>query len=317
VYTNGYNPDAVQTFPTLVNCGFPEPMTQDTVYSITHVFRDTSTPFVDMETRNDTLVFNQVFSDYFAYDDGTAEAGFVLSAPGGGSCAARYQLNFPDTLRGVHFYFVKDGIQDVSGREFYLRVWGPSSSNPDLPGDVLYEKRGLFPQYADSLNEFVTYTIDSVFQLPVGNFFVGWYQADQYSINIGYDKNTVHNDRLYYKVTTNNWAQVSDVGSLMMRPVVGDNVINPLGINEPVQARNVSNIILYPNPANDRVFIGNAADFGNKPVTYSIFNIQGLLIESGQLTNAQIDISAMSNGLYFVRFDGHNTSATRKLIIAR
>jgi hypothetical protein len=317
VYTNGYNPDAVQTFPTLVNCGFPEPMTQDTVYSITHVFRDTSTPFVDMETRNDTLVFNQVFSDYYAYDDGTAEAGFVLSAPGGGSCAARYQLNFPDTLRGVHFYFVKDGIQDVSGREFYLRVWGPSSSNPDLPGDVLYEKRGLFPQYADSLNEFVTYTIDSVFQLPVGNFFVGWYQADQYSINIGYDKNTVHNDRLYYKVTTNNWAQVSDVGSLMMRPVVGDNVINPLGINEPVQARNVSNIILYPNPANDRVFIGNAADFGNKPVTYSIFNIQGLLIESGQLTYAQIDISAMSNGLYFVRFDGHNTSATRKLIIAR
>jgi hypothetical protein len=103
----------------------------------------------------------------------------------------------------------------------------------------------------------------------------------------------------------------------MMRPVVGDNVINPLGINEPVQARNVSNIILYPNPANDRVFIGNAADFGNKPVTYSIFNIQGLLIESGQLTYAQIDISAMSNGLYFVRFDGHNTSATRKLIIAR
>ncbi|UPT65322.1 MAG: T9SS type A sorting domain-containing protein [Sphingobacteriales bacterium JAD_PAG50586_3] len=258
----------------------------------------------------------RVFSDFYAYDDGTAEAGFRLSAPGGGSCALRYSLNFADTLRAVHFFFVK-GVEDVSGREFYLRIWGPDPADPTKPGTMLYERRALFPQYGDSLNEFVTYTVDSTFQLPVGNFFVGWYQPQDYALNVGYDRNTNHGDVLYYKVANNGWQQNSIDGSLMMRPVVGDSIINPLGIGEPATARNTSNIYLYPNPAADRVFIANAAEFGPKPVTYTVFNMQGLLIDTGKLTNALIDISNMTNGLYFVRFDGNNFSTTRKLIIAR
>lgn len=312
VYTNGYNPDAVQANPLLQNCSFPAPITTDTVFSMTHVFR--SVDGSDIMYSNDTIVSRQVFSDYYAYDDGTAEAGFFLSSPG--NVAARFSLNFADTLRAVHFHFIK-GVEDASTREFYLRVWGPDPANPDKPGELLYERTALFPIYSDSLNEFVTYTVDSVFQLPVGNFFVGWFQPQQYIINLGFDKNTDHGDALYYKVGNNGWQQNSIAGSLMMRPVVGDNIINPLGIQEPLAPRNASNIYLYPNPAADRVFIANATEFGAKPVTYSVFNMQGLLIDSGTLTNAQIDITNMSNGLYFVRLDGHNLSTTRKLIIAR
>jgi hypothetical protein len=315
VYTGGYNPFSLQSKPDLVGCAYGLTLPADTTFILNHIFQDTSiVSGFDMIPRNDTVVFKQIFSDYYSYDDGTAEAGFFLSSQG--SMAARYSLNYADTLRAVHFYFVK-GVDDVSNREFYLRVWGPDPADPDKPGPLLYEKRALFPMYSDSLNEFVTYTVDSIFQLPVGNFFVGWNQPEQYILNVGFDKNLNHGDKLFYKVGNNGWIQNSIDGALMMRPVVGDSIINPLGLQEPVTARNLSNIYLYPNPTADRVFIANVADFGPQAVTYSIFNLQGLLVDSGKLTNAQIDIAGMSNGLYFVRFDGHKLSATRKLIIAR
>lgn len=314
VYQNSYNPDAIQSFPTLLNCGFPAPLPTDTFFDITHVFR--SVDGVDVKTSNDTTRFRQIFSDYYAYDDGTAEAAFALSAPGGGGCAVRFALNFPDTLRGVHFHFVKS-VYDVSTREFYLRVWAPSASNPDEPGDLIYERRALFPIYSDSLNEFVTYTIDSAFQLPVGNFFVGWYQDQDYTMNIGFDKNTDHSDATYFSVLNSSWQQSPLVGSIMMRPVVGDDAtINPLGINEPVAGPRTNNIYLYPNPATNTVFVANAADFGHKPVSYTIFNLQGVVVNSGKLTNAQIDMANVADGLYFVRFDAAGFSTTRKLIIA-
>ena len=49
---------------------------------------------------NDSIVFHQVFENDFAYDDGTAEKAYALTAAGG-KVAVRYALEVPDTLLGV------------------------------------------------------------------------------------------------------------------------------------------------------------------------------------------------------------------------
>lgn len=314
VYIGGYNNDGFQNFPTLNNCGFPDPLTAETVFTITHVFR--STDSIDLEKRNDTLNFDQIFSDYYAYDDGTAETGLFLQTLGGGAYAQRYKLNYPDTIRAVHMYFVKS-VEDVSSREFYLRVWAPDNANPDKPGAVLYERRGIFPQYTDSLNKFVTYTIDSIIPLPVGNFFVGWYQPQDYRINIGFDRNTDHSGQAFYQVLNGPWMPELNIGSAMMRPVVGDATIAPLGINEPLRADALADITLYPNPAGESVNIGHTEAFKGKTVNYTIFNMLGAIQTSGTLNGNTIDISVLQNGLYFVRFDSAGKTTTRKLIVAR
>ena len=49
---------------------------------------------------NDSIGFNQVFSNYYAYDDGTAEKAYALDAIGG-QLAVRFLLAKADTLDGV------------------------------------------------------------------------------------------------------------------------------------------------------------------------------------------------------------------------
>ncbi|MBS1688554.1 MAG: hypothetical protein JSS96_07510 [Bacteroidetes bacterium] len=56
---------------------------------------------------NDTCIKDQVFDNYLAYDDGTAEMSYYLnlSATLPGKVSIEYHLNQPDTLRGLAIYF--------------------------------------------------------------------------------------------------------------------------------------------------------------------------------------------------------------------
>ncbi|UPT65323.1 MAG: hypothetical protein M0D57_12200 [Sphingobacteriales bacterium JAD_PAG50586_3] len=57
VYTNGYNPDAVQANPLLQNCSFPAPITTESVFTMTHVFRSVDSS--DVKRSNDTIISRQ------------------------------------------------------------------------------------------------------------------------------------------------------------------------------------------------------------------------------------------------------------------
>ncbi|HXS37493.1 MAG TPA: hypothetical protein VN721_12385, partial [Flavipsychrobacter sp.] len=68
-------------------------------YYFQHIANDTIT--------NDTIVRDQVFDNYLAYDDGTAEKSYYLklSATTPGEIAIEFHLNQPDTLQGLAIYF--------------------------------------------------------------------------------------------------------------------------------------------------------------------------------------------------------------------
>ena len=66
------------------------------------------------------------------------------------------------------------------------------------------------------------------------------------------------------------------------------------------QATNTSVINFYPNPATDAITIHTLPDRTGK--TYSITNISGIQITTGQLTEETnvIDIHALEAGMYFM-----------------
>ncbi|MBI4647084.1 MAG: T9SS type A sorting domain-containing protein, partial [Bacteroidia bacterium] len=77
-------------------------------------------------------------------------------------------------------------------------------------------------------------------------------------------------------------------------------------------------LLLYPNPANDKLYI---EIFGGKnvfPVHVQIYNTDGKALQRLQLNNtrAEIDISSLASGIYALRFDNGKVCAT-KIIVKR
>jgi len=75
-----------------------------------------------------------------------------------------------------------------------------------------------------------------------------------------------------------------------------------------------NNISVFPNPTTDIIRIANA-DFS----TIEIYNLIGELLISGesQTSNTIINVSSLSEGTYFVKIIGENSTHTQKFIISR
>lgn len=316
VYTAGYNNFNAQVQPALDDCVFP-PMTGETEYTLTHIFRATN-PADDFNHSNDTIVYRQIFSDYYAFDDGTAEASYDINSPNAEGMI-KLKLTNPDTLRAVHFYFVQSW-NDVQGKEFALVVRKASEADPELPGDSIYFRNALHPVWQDSLNEFVTYYLDdTLLTLPAGqNFFIGWHQHENFKMQVGFDKNIDHSAITYFNLNYGGWTQSPYAGTLMIRPAFGDSIVSAMGIGEPVKATSFNNIKLYPNPASSVVNIANYQSLGKGALQYSLFNLQGAVISSGTTTEGMLDVSGIESGFYIVALrNSKGQHVARKLIITR
>ena len=83
---------------------------------------------------NDSIVHVQVFRDFYAYDDGTAEKAYALdSQGGGGEVVVGFDLQEADTLEGVWIHFTPF-FEDAVGETFTLKIRGEDSANPGQPG---------------------------------------------------------------------------------------------------------------------------------------------------------------------------------------
>ncbi|WP_460218243.1 T9SS type A sorting domain-containing protein [Psychroserpens sp. MEBiC05023] len=92
---------------------------------------------------------------------------------------------------------------------------------------------------------------------------------------------------------------------------------NTLGI-ETVEANNYS-ISIHPNPSSDKVNIAMENTLG-KDINIEIVSIDGKKIKSLGITNnenSQIDISALSTGIYLINFYSNNTLISSKRLIKK
>ncbi|MBL7937505.1 MAG: T9SS type A sorting domain-containing protein [Bacteroidia bacterium] len=279
-----------------------------TFFTIKHVV---STPS-DLRKDNDTLVHVQRFSDYYAYDDGSAELGYYLNTYGA-KTAVRFTLNVIDTLKSVRIYFdpIIDGTT-IQNSSFRLIVWDNGGSQP---GSIIYKDSLMYPTYiSGGYNIMPTYTLTSCLPLNIGTYYIGIQQTTNKGLNIGLDKNTNHMDALYYD-NDGTWRQSAVPGSLMINPVMGCTSSVTVSIAE--HEKN-SKFKIFPNPAQNNVTISFA---GNQieNVIAEFYNSLGEMVKSSSImSNDNIDISNLSNGLYFIHLKGNNLNvSSQKLIICR
>jgi hypothetical protein len=306
--TNGYYSGAAGS-PVFNLKPFPLTFTDSTHFTFTHVITTSG----DLYRANDTLVHVQNFSNYYAYDDGSAEQAYYLNTFGA-LTAQRFTLNVFDTLKAVRIYF--DPITEgnlVMASSFRLMVWNSSGNGP---GSLILKDSLMYPTYlSGSHNLIPTYDLTSCLNLPAGTYYIGIKQTTNKGLNIGFDKNTDHKDALYYDIG-NGWVQSSIPGSLMINPVMGC-VDAPILIGLTEYDKN-DKVKLFPNPAQDWLTIsypGNQLENVNLEVVSSIGET---VFTKSIISNEQIDISHLSNGLYFIYLKGNNLNVSpKKLIISR
>ena len=241
---------------------------------------------------NDTLVYYQVFNNYFAFDDGSSEAGYGIT--GGGSRNARVACGFEsyteDTLRAISICF-NDSYQNSNQRSFDLMVWGDDNG---IPGNVLYTRENVMVEQGKSINGFYTYNLTE--PIPVdGVFYIGWKQLTETFLNVGFDINTPPGGRQFYLIN-GVWEPSVENGTIMIRPIMG----SPLktSVND-VQYKSLKNLHFWPNPAKDCITI----DQESIPVSglnyISITDIQGRELIKAPCTG-NIDLSSLHEGIYIV-----------------
>ena len=202
---------------------------------------------------NDSIVFVQPFRNEYAYDDGTAEKAYGLTT-GGGKLAVRYDLAVADTLHGLAIHFTPYFNQQTN-LNFSDAGLGDDGG---VPGEELGENF-LFHQpayFTDGHDVFAYYEYDD--PIPVeGTVHVGMVQEDDFSLNIGLDKNTDYNfSRVHYQLGLGaEWTLSTIEGSVMIRPV-----LQPvwsrcsLAIDGKLPWPRVRSS-LWPNPAADRLTV--------------------------------------------------------------
>lgn len=273
-------------------------------FIITHVFRMEGAN--DELLNNDTCVFVQKFHNYYAYDDGTAEAGYCLLSSAGhpeSSLAVQFTLAQPDTLRCVRMWF-NNALNDENVDYFTLMVW---DDNDGRPGEVLYSLPAQLPQFADEFLDFVNYYPEEPIALS-NTFYVGFTQAHNIQLNLGFDQNNDARGHFFYK-TTDSWRESYYKGVPMIRPVLGA-AYDHSGV---VDYDKVS-VKLYPNPTNDKVFVEMEDMFD---VQYQLFDIYGRLLETNNLEGDYIGLGKYSPGMYLVKIWKDNKLISTEKIIKR
>lgn len=282
----------------------------------------TSTPNDTLLT-NDTCSFYQRFEDYYAYNDGSAEAGYgVYSDLGFPEIAVEYQTPFADTLKAIDIYFAQTQEVVEENVKFRLAVWrdldNPFNPDPLFPDEYdfpMYIAQDDMPAYeviyGGREDGFVRYYLPEHVEVN-GTFFIGIINAtDGERIPIGIDLKRDFSQKTYYRLNVfqGAFSQSSIDGALMIRPVF-KLAKDPLNVS--VKENNITEVKMYPNPSEGILRFNFEA---HHQYQIQIFNQQGVLMLNETLTQ-ELNLSSFVKGLYFVSLqDEQGNVQYEKLIL--
>lgn len=301
------------------------PRLTTTYFRRENILTKRSNPEDDLFKGNNKLVEYQVFGSYYAYDDGTAEAGYGIKSTNDGCVAVKFELpdGITDTLTAIYMYF-NPVVVNREGEKFKLTVWNDFDGRPgtsigqnssiDVP---VYPKKGE--------NYYVRLSLDNPITIS-GSFYVGWQKNTQEVLNVGYDVNRNARDVMFYSldgscntnlnalwVNSANGGSVQQDGALMIRPAF-KNMTEPIVGVGPERKTMLQNPVLklYPNPASSYITLSISGE--NDGLWYcQIFNTNGqLLVERNILNQENIDVTGFQNGMYLVHLADANSDRTLK-----
>jgi len=305
-YPNGFHTYSMHADPS-VNFTISYDNQDSATFQVTHIFQVVGGAG-DEHHQNDTSFFEQKFYNYYAYDDGTSEAGYSLlstMASPEASFAVRFTLANPDTLRCIRMWF-NSVLDDANLDYFTLKVW---NDNNGLPGNELYSSESQLPSHSSDFLDFISYFIEDPFVVS-GTFYVGFYQNNNTQLNLGFDQNDDARGEFYYK-TSDEWVESFLKGAPMIRPVLGK-YFNPVSVPD-VKPLTFS---VFPNPTTDNVTI-QITDDGFQIEKAIIYDMYGKMLKIVPLStnNDVIDFTPFAPGVYIMKSLGEGKiMGTSKII---
>lgn len=283
-----------------------------------------STLQVDDFASNDTASIKNIFSNYFAHDDGTAEWQiFIQHALGIEQFGSKFHANEEDVLKSVQIMFPQVN-GDVTNQLFNLNIWLGDFET------LIFSRPLLKPFYPtsvyDTLQGFTTYTLDDFAGTPQPvtipantDFYVTLQQASAAALGIpvGFDvQNHCDCNWVNLKGEDTTWVKfpANLKGALMIRPVFGD-VEATSSSSENIKEH--ADVRIHPNPAKDLVYF--SIDEGeHKDYEMAMFNSMGQLMSKGTLRPAW-DVRSMPSGVYFVQVLNKKTGfhQVKRILLAK
>jgi hypothetical protein len=276
----------------------------DSVHLVSKFFVITTDtiPNVNLKT-NDTITARVALTDYYAFDDGSAEYGVQVNQKLG-RVAVQYVLSKPDTIGGVRIALASFN-KDIAGQSFTIQISDNKNGRPDR----VISQRSAAVSYPNIRNGFIDYQ----FANPVAvadTFYVGWLQINEQPVTVGFDRNsTLGKNAIFYNLGT-DWAKETSLnGSIMIRPYLGKNARGIItGTETP------SPDYFYPNPSNGVI---NWSSNSLKKI--DIFNVQGNHVDTispaGNLTSASV--SHLNDGIYFLKATDGKRNFVQKVLIVK
>ncbi len=270
-----------------------DPLTADTTYFENINFRN-----------NDSTSIKLTFTDYSAWDDGTAEyaAGINQSR---GQLAYKVAGLAQDTLTAIDIHFPRIA-PFAEGQPLDVIVWKTLTNiNPEL---LAIQRVSI--QFQDQIDKFVRYK----FENPVivnDTFYIGYRQYTDNFVGIGLDKNNDNSDRVYFNVG-NGWVQNDRAnGSPMIRPVFEKVPFRSVtGMAEQELSESIS---IYPNPSQGTI------SFSSTPEAVAITDLSGRSFPFNMpdpgASPYTLNLTHLPKGLYFVQYVFKNRKKTFKLIL--
>lgn len=282
-------------------CNYTYPTASTDAAFYRDAFWTNATP--DACAYNDSVVFVQELSNYYSYDDGSAEAGYSLNAAGS-KMAYRFDTQGGDSLRAIRAYF--DPIftfnsipNDPTNGSFLITVWSSLSPETIIHQNISFSK----PEYhLWGPDKFVEYPLDSTIHVE-NTFYVGWVQTNAVKMYLGFDKNRDNHDKMSFNVG-NGWQTTQQVGSWMVRPVMVADADPFAGIEEPAGP---ADLVLLPNPAGDAFQL--RAEGMDRIAQVELLDAMGRTVKRWRYDASPLSVQDVAPGLYIVRATGRDGAA--------
>ncbi|QRR03601.1 T9SS type A sorting domain-containing protein [Dyadobacter sandarakinus] len=250
---------------------------------------------------NDTITSVTNLSDYYAYDDGTAEYGMQVNQKLA-RAAVRFVLTKPDTLGGVRMSMVSFN-KNIAGQGFVVQLLSNKNGKPDQ----VITQRSVAVRYSAERNGFVDYS----FAVPVAvkdTFYIGWMQFNDDPVIVGFDRNSqLGAGHIFYNLGTEWVKEDRFKGSIMVHPYLGsqaDGLVT--GVEPSVES------VFYPNPAKGSIH-WDKNDFSR----IDVYGADGKHMHT--ITPEKHDRSAaipdLPTGLYYFRGSSGKRTMSQQILI--
>ncbi len=243
--------------------------------------------------QNNTYFDTKTLDDYYAYDDGSAEAGYGIQGEGstGSMVAVKFAPLIKDNIKGVYIYF-NPTFNDAQADFFHLKIW---NCEHGLPAQELYSADNLsLPK--NECGSFVFFPLQKSVSVS-DTFFIGWQKTQNEILNVGFDKSTTGVAVNYYNIN-GQWKLSDSKGQIMIRPAFGG--LSTANDDLIVDIQQNNSLCISPNPAKDRIWIsGLDTDIDD---TLYIVSVTGKTVKTlSSSANNSYDISDLADGVYFIK----------------